>query len=66
MASTISGKTQQHVRGVLRRTTLASYRTAQPQWETVLDIDALSQAEHANWVYQGINCLPPEHAPLPR
>ena len=51
---------QQHVRGVLRRTTLASYRTAQPQWETVLDIDALSQTEHANWVYQGINCLPPE------
>jgi prolyl oligopeptidase len=51
---------QDHVRGILRRTTLASYRTATPQWETVLDVDALARAENANWVYQGMNCLPPE------
>jgi prolyl oligopeptidase len=49
-----------HVRGILRRTSLASYRTDNPQWETVLDIDSLSQAENANWVYKGIQCLPPE------
>ena len=49
-----------HVRGILRRTTLASYRTDSPQWETVLDVDALSRAENANWVYQGMSCLPPE------
>ncbi len=30
-----------HVRGLWRKTTLASYRTAEPVWETVLDIDAL-------------------------
>src|SRR6185503_12342532 len=29
-----------HVRGILRTTTLASYRSAEPQWRTVLDIDA--------------------------
>ncbi|HZG08985.1 MAG TPA: prolyl oligopeptidase family serine peptidase [Allosphingosinicella sp.] len=51
---------EKNVRGVWRRTTLASYRTATPQWETVLDIDALSAAEQANWVYQGSACLPPE------
>ena len=50
---------QEHVRGILRRTNLASYRTAEPKWETVLDIDAIAKSENANWVYQGANCLPP-------
>lgn len=49
-----------HVKGIVRRTTLASYRTATPQWETVLDIDALAAAEGKTWVYQGMDCLPPE------
>ena len=49
-----------HVQGILRRTTLASYRTANPVWETVLDVDALSQAEGKHWVSQGMQCLPPE------
>src|SRR3954449_727373 len=48
-----------HVRGIYRRTTLASYRTDNPQWETVLDIDALAKADGKSWVYQGISCLPP-------
>jgi len=50
---------QTQVRGLLRRTTLDSYITANPQWETVLDIDALTKAENANWVFRGSNCLPP-------
>src|SRR5687768_2794096 len=50
-----------HVRGILRRTSVESYRTASPEWETVLDIDALSTAENANWVYRGASCLAPEH-----
>ena len=50
----------EHVRGVWRRTTLASYRTDAPQWETILDFDALSAAEGANWVYKGATCLSPE------
>jgi len=49
-----------HVRGIWRRTTLDSYRTDAPQWETILDFDALSAAEGANWVYKGASCLPPE------
>ena len=48
-----------HVRGILRRTTLASYRTATPQWTTVLDFDSLARAEHANWVYHGLQCAAP-------
>lgn len=46
-------------KGVLRRTTLESYRTASPEWEVVLDIDALAKAEGKEWVYQGSSCLPP-------
>lgn len=46
-------------RGVLRRTSLESYRSANPQWEIVLDIDALARAEGRDWVYQGSTCLPP-------
>ena len=34
-----------HVRGIVRRTSLASYRTDTPAWETVLDVDALATAE---------------------
>jgi len=48
-----------HERGIWRRTTLASYRTATPQWETVLDVDALAKAEGKAWVFHGANCLPP-------
>ena len=39
-------KDARHVRGIWRRTTLAEYRKPQPAWETVLDLDALSAAEH--------------------
>ncbi len=48
-----------HVRGIWRRTTLASYRTAHPQWTTVLDLDSLTRAEKANWVWRGANCAQP-------
>ncbi len=49
-----------HVRGIWRRTTIDSYRTDAPNWETILDIDALSTAEGKNWVYKGSSCLPPD------
>jgi prolyl oligopeptidase len=46
-------------RGLWRRTTLAEYRKAQPVWETVIDLDALSAAEKENWVWHGSDCLKP-------
>ena len=49
-----------HVRGVWRRTTLASYRTPSPQWETVLDLDSLAKAENENWVWAGAGCSQPD------
>ncbi len=48
-----------HVRGLLRRTSLQSYRTKNPQWETVLDIDKLAKKENENWVYKGSTCWAP-------
>jgi prolyl oligopeptidase len=50
----------EHVRGIWRRATLASYKTDAPQWETILDIDALAAAEGKNWVYKGSSCLEPD------
>lgn len=32
-------------KGILRRTTLESWRTDNPEWETILDVDALAAAE---------------------
>ncbi|MFT4248741.1 MAG: prolyl oligopeptidase family serine peptidase [Pseudomonas sp.] len=54
-------KDKQHPRGLWRRTTLAEYRKPDPQWETVLDLDALNQAEGENWVWHGADCLRPEY-----
>ena len=50
-----------HPRGLWRRTTWAEYRKPQPQWETVLDLDALARDEKENWVWSGANCLAPEY-----
>ena len=49
----------QHRRGLWRRTDLASYRSAAPAWQTVIDLDALSAAEHANWVWKSVECAEP-------
>ncbi|WP_140726706.1 MULTISPECIES: prolyl oligopeptidase family serine peptidase [Gammaproteobacteria] len=54
-------KDKQHPRGLWRRTTLAEYRKADPQWETVLDLDALNKAEGENWVWHGADCLRPKY-----
>src|SRR6185437_10986977 len=53
-------KDADHPRGLWRRTTLESYRTGEPAWEVVLDIDALGKAEGKNWVFQGANYLEPD------
>ncbi|MEO6340221.1 MAG: S9 family peptidase, partial [Caulobacteraceae bacterium] len=52
---------QANVRGLWRRTSLASYRTAAPKWETLLDVDALAKADKANWVYKGADCRWPDY-----
>ncbi len=54
-------KDKQHERGLWRRTTLEEYRKPQPQWETVLDLDALNKAEGKNWVWHGADCRKPDY-----
>jgi prolyl oligopeptidase len=46
-----------HVRGIWRRAVFDGWMAGSPQWETVLDMDALAASEGKNWVYQGANCL---------
>lgn len=47
-------------KGIWRRTTLDSYRSADTRWETLLDIDALARSEGRDWVFKGANCLAPD------
>ena len=54
-------KDAQHQRGLWRRTTLDEYRKPEPQWETVLDLDALNAAEGKQWVWHGADCLKPAY-----
>ena len=49
----------EHPRGVWRRTTLESYKSDTPEWETILDLDALAETEGENWVWHGATCLYP-------
>jgi prolyl oligopeptidase len=52
---------QRNPRGIWRRTSLAAYRAKAPEWEVVLDLDALAAAEGENWVWRGCITLPPQH-----
>ncbi len=54
-------KDKAHPRGLWRRTTLEQYRKPQPQWETLLDLDALNQTEGARWVFKDVQCLKPDY-----
>ncbi|MGA3234832.1 MAG: prolyl oligopeptidase family serine peptidase [Bryobacteraceae bacterium] len=48
-----------HVRGILRRTSLADYLSSQPHWQTLLDYDALARQDNQKWVQKGRDCLYP-------
>ncbi len=45
-----------HVRGVWRYTSVEDYAKPEPAWTTALDLDVLSKAEKANWVWKGSDC----------
>jgi prolyl oligopeptidase len=48
-------------RGLWRRTTLDSYRSDNPDWDVLLDVDALAAADDANWVWAGATVIYPEY-----
>lgn len=50
-----------HPRGLWRRTTWDSYPSATPEWEVLLDLDALSHADGVQWVWHGAVHLPPHY-----
>ncbi len=54
-------KDAEHPRGLWRTTTLESYRTEAPEWELLLDLDALSEAEGEDWIWAGPATLPATH-----
>jgi prolyl oligopeptidase len=48
-------------RGLWRRTSWASYKLKEPQWEVILDLDELARSEGENWVWKGFECLEPAY-----
>jgi len=54
---------EQNPRGIFRRTRLAEFAKENPDWEVVIEIDALNKKEDKQWVFKGMRCLSdhPEH-----
>ena len=51
------GQDADHVRGIWRESSAKDYDAGgAPAWKTVLDLDKVSAAEHANWVWEGAQC----------
>jgi prolyl oligopeptidase len=48
-------------RGLWRRTTLDSYRTDNPDWDVIVDVDDLARADGENWVWAGADVIEPDH-----
>ncbi|RWC72465.1 MAG: S9 family peptidase [Mesorhizobium sp.] len=46
--------------GLWRRTTIASYKTDKPEWETIIDFDQLAAKEGIKWVFGGAVRLYPD------
>ncbi|MFI8966055.1 prolyl oligopeptidase family protein [Streptomyces sp. NPDC053493] len=49
----------EHTRGIWRRTTLEEYRTDEPSWDVLLDLDALAAEEDEDWTWAGAQVLRP-------
>src|SRR5215475_12124974 len=50
-----------HPRGVWRTTTLESFVTDAPDWDVLIDVDALAAKDGEDWVWRGGVTLPPAH-----
>jgi len=54
-------KDASHPRGLWRATMLDSYRGEQPQWDILLDLDALAAREGEDWTWSGAVTVPSSH-----
>lgn len=52
-------KDRENPKGLWRRTDWEGYRAGSPEWEILLDIDALAAAEGEEWVFHGASFLRP-------
>lgn len=52
---------EQHPHGIYRRMHHKDFSNGKNSWETVLDVDSLSQAEGKNWKFNYCKSLAPEH-----
>src|SRR5450830_63824 len=52
-------KDRENPKGLWRRTDWDSYRAGSPEWEVLLDVDALAAEEGEEWVFHGANFLRP-------
>ncbi len=54
-------KDKNHERGIWRRCLLSNYTNKKYDWETLIDIDAMSQKDSIKWVYKGASGLYPSY-----
>ncbi len=47
-----------HPHGIWRTTSLDSFRTDAPDWDVLLDLDALAATEGEDWIWKGASVLP--------
>lgn len=60
---------EEHVRGIWRKASLEAYRADDRDdkrddnrdWDVILDVDALAEAEDENWIWAGSNCRYPDY-----
>jgi prolyl oligopeptidase len=49
-----------HEHGIWREASRTDFQSGNPTWRTVLDLDALSKSEKANWFWKGATCQEPQ------
>jgi prolyl oligopeptidase len=54
-------KDAEHPRGLWRATSLDSYRRDEPDWDILLDLDALAAKEGEDWIWSGASTIPGSH-----
>jgi prolyl oligopeptidase len=52
---------ESHVRGLWRRASVGSFTAGTPDWQTLIDYDALARSEGRNWVAEAVVCLSPAY-----
>ena len=50
-----------HVRGLYRRMAADAYLEGGDEWEVLMDLDQIAEAEDENWVFGGLQCLAPDY-----